>query len=125
MLDEHQRVPDHVRGAFDGLTSDQRAELPAEAGAHDISHSEFTAEGHGGRRACDHLLCLAQSNGISAFGWTGAGLYLTARAVLSVAAGALLPHPGAAIACVMAPWSRGDDWRLSHSSPTASSSFAP
>lgn len=35
-----------VRGAFDGLASDQRAELLADAGAHDIFHSEFTAEGH-------------------------------------------------------------------------------
>ena len=35
-----------VRGAFDGLTSDQRAELLAEAEAHDIFHSEFTADGH-------------------------------------------------------------------------------
>jgi hypothetical protein len=35
-----------VRGAFDGLTSDQRAELLAEAEAHDIFHAEFTAEGH-------------------------------------------------------------------------------
>lgn len=35
-----------VRGAFDGLTADQRAELLAEAGAHDIFHAEFTAEGH-------------------------------------------------------------------------------
>jgi ABC-2 type transport system ATP-binding protein len=25
---------------------------------------------HGGRRAYDHLLCLAQSNGIPAAGWT-------------------------------------------------------
>jgi ABC-type transport system involved in multi-copper enzyme maturation permease subunit len=32
----------------------------------------------------------------------GAGLYLTALAVLSVAAGALLRHPAAAIACMMA-----------------------
>jgi ABC-2 type transport system permease protein len=32
----------------------------------------------------------------------GAGLYLTALAVLSVAAGALLRHPAAAIACLMA-----------------------
>jgi ABC-2 type transport system permease protein len=32
----------------------------------------------------------------------GAGLYLTALAVLSVAAGALLRHPAAAIACIMA-----------------------
>jgi hypothetical protein len=35
-----------VRGAFDGLTSDQRTELLAEAAAQDIFHSEFTAEGH-------------------------------------------------------------------------------
>jgi Family of unknown function (DUF6204) len=35
-----------VRGAFDGLTPDHRAELLAEAGAHDIFHSEFTTEGH-------------------------------------------------------------------------------
>jgi ABC-2 type transport system permease protein len=32
----------------------------------------------------------------------GAGLYLTALAVLSVAAGTLLRHPAAAIACIMA-----------------------
>jgi hypothetical protein len=35
-----------VRGAFDGLTPEQRAELLAAAEAHDIFHSEFTAEGH-------------------------------------------------------------------------------
>ena len=35
-----------VRGAFDGLTAEQRAELLAAAEAHDIYHSEFTAEGH-------------------------------------------------------------------------------
>lgn len=35
-----------VRGVFDGLTSEQRAELLAEAEAHDIYHAEFTAEGH-------------------------------------------------------------------------------
>lgn len=35
-----------VRGAFDGLTDGQRAQLLAEAGAHDIFHAEFTAEGH-------------------------------------------------------------------------------
>jgi ABC-type transport system involved in cytochrome c biogenesis ATPase subunit len=110
---------------------------------------------HGGRRACDHLLCLARSNGIprsrvdevlrivglenvarrraksfslgmgqrlgiasallgrpcphAALGdpgvaraVAGAGLYLTALAVLSVAAGALLRRPAAAIAAMMA-----------------------
>ena len=35
-----------VRGAFNGLSSDQRAELLTEAGAHDIFHSEFTTEGN-------------------------------------------------------------------------------
>ena len=35
-----------VRGVFDRLTSDQKAELLAQAEAHDIYHSEFTAEGH-------------------------------------------------------------------------------
>jgi len=35
-----------VRGAFDGLTAGQRAELLAQAGAHDIYRSEFTPEGH-------------------------------------------------------------------------------
>jgi hypothetical protein len=31
---------------FDGLTAGQRAELLAVAEAHDIFHSQFTAEGH-------------------------------------------------------------------------------
>ncbi|MET9573662.1 DUF6204 family protein [Streptomyces virginiae] len=35
-----------VRGAFDGLTDDQRAELLAAAPAHDMLRAEFTAEGH-------------------------------------------------------------------------------
>jgi hypothetical protein len=35
-----------VRGTFDGLTSDQRAELLTAAEAHDLYHAEFTPEGH-------------------------------------------------------------------------------
>ncbi|GAA1263217.1 DUF6204 family protein [Kitasatospora nipponensis] len=35
-----------VRGAFDGLTEEQRATLLAEAGQHDVLHAAFTAEGH-------------------------------------------------------------------------------
>jgi uncharacterized protein DUF6204 len=34
-----------VRGAFDGLSTDQRAELLADAAAHDILHAAFTPEG--------------------------------------------------------------------------------
>ncbi|MFI1284309.1 DUF6204 family protein [Streptomyces sp. NPDC020858] len=35
-----------VRGSFDGLTDDQRAELLAAAPAHDMLRAEFTAAGH-------------------------------------------------------------------------------
>ncbi|MCX4539563.1 DUF6204 family protein [Streptomyces sp. NBC_01565] len=35
-----------VRGSFDALTEDQRAELLAEAPRHDMLHAAFTAEGH-------------------------------------------------------------------------------
>ncbi|MFI8388948.1 DUF6204 family protein [Streptomyces sp. NPDC085540] len=35
-----------VRGSFDGLTDDQRAELLAAAPEHDVLRAEFTAEGH-------------------------------------------------------------------------------
>lgn len=35
-----------VRGSFDGLTDDQRAELLAAAPEHDMLRAEFTAEGH-------------------------------------------------------------------------------
>jgi hypothetical protein len=35
-----------VRGAFDGLTDDQRAELVAEQSEHDFLHTEYTPEGH-------------------------------------------------------------------------------
>ncbi|MFE5740016.1 DUF6204 family protein [Streptomyces celluloflavus] len=35
-----------VRGAFDGLGADQRAELLARAAEHDILHAAFTSEGH-------------------------------------------------------------------------------
>ncbi|MFF4434206.1 DUF6204 family protein [Streptomyces sp. NPDC001513] len=35
-----------VRGAFDGLTDGQRAELLAAAPQHDMLRAEFTAEGH-------------------------------------------------------------------------------
>jgi hypothetical protein len=35
-----------VRGAFDGLSADQRAELLADAARHDVLHAAFTAEGH-------------------------------------------------------------------------------
>ncbi len=35
-----------VRGAFDGLNGDQRAELLADAAQHDVLHAEFTAAGH-------------------------------------------------------------------------------
>ncbi|MFJ3787390.1 DUF6204 family protein [Kitasatospora sp. NPDC090091] len=35
-----------VRGVFDGLTDEQRAELLARAGEHDILSAAFTPEGH-------------------------------------------------------------------------------
>ena len=35
-----------VRGAFDGLTEAQRAELLAEAAEHDVMSAAFTPEGH-------------------------------------------------------------------------------
>jgi hypothetical protein len=35
-----------VRGVFDGLTADQRAELLAEAAEHDVLTAAFTPEGH-------------------------------------------------------------------------------
>ncbi|WP_327308765.1 DUF6204 family protein [Streptomyces sp. NBC_01298] len=35
-----------VRGAFDGLTEEQRATLLADAARHDILTAEFTPEGH-------------------------------------------------------------------------------
>ena len=35
-----------VRGVFDGLSPEQRAELLADAEAHDVLTSAFTAEGH-------------------------------------------------------------------------------
>ncbi|WP_424211171.1 DUF6204 family protein [Streptomyces sp. BI20] len=35
-----------VRGSFDGLTEAQRAELLADADAHDMLKAEFTREGH-------------------------------------------------------------------------------
>ncbi|MQS11356.1 hypothetical protein F7Q99_03375 [Streptomyces kaniharaensis] len=35
-----------VRGVFDGLTPDQRAELLAHAPEHDVLHAAFTPEGH-------------------------------------------------------------------------------
>ena len=35
-----------VRGAFDGLTDTQRAQLLAEAAQHDVLNAAFTAEGH-------------------------------------------------------------------------------
>ena len=35
-----------VRGAFDGLSDEQRAELIAAQSAHDFLHTEYTAEGH-------------------------------------------------------------------------------
>lgn len=34
-----------VRGAFDGLTADQRAELLAHAAEHDVAFAAYTAEG--------------------------------------------------------------------------------
>ncbi|MEV3932683.1 DUF6204 family protein [Streptomyces sp. NPDC053728] len=35
-----------VRGVFDGLTTDQRAELLARAAEHDVLRAAFTPEGH-------------------------------------------------------------------------------
>ncbi|MFC8967855.1 DUF6204 family protein [Streptomyces sp. NPDC057094] len=35
-----------VRGVFDGLSAEQRAELLAEAAQHDVLQAAFTAEGH-------------------------------------------------------------------------------
>ncbi|MFG3257120.1 DUF6204 family protein [Streptomyces sp. NPDC048172] len=35
-----------VRGVFDGLSADQRAELLARAPEHDVLHAAFTPEGH-------------------------------------------------------------------------------
>jgi hypothetical protein len=35
-----------VRGAFDGLNGEKRAELLADAAEHDVLRAEFTAEGH-------------------------------------------------------------------------------
>jgi hypothetical protein len=35
-----------VRGVFDGLSTDQRAELLARAPEHDVLHAGFTPEGH-------------------------------------------------------------------------------
>ncbi|MFG2195739.1 DUF6204 family protein [Streptomyces sp. NPDC048639] len=35
-----------VRGAFDGLTPDQRSELLAHAADHDALHAAFTPQGH-------------------------------------------------------------------------------
>ncbi|MFI9629486.1 DUF6204 family protein [Streptomyces sp. NPDC052042] len=35
-----------VRGVFDGLSAEQRAELLARAAEHDILHAAFTPEGH-------------------------------------------------------------------------------
>ncbi|MBV6698219.1 DUF6204 family protein [Kitasatospora aureofaciens] len=35
-----------VRGVFDGLTTEQRAELQAHAPEHDVLHATFTPEGH-------------------------------------------------------------------------------
>lgn len=35
-----------VRGVFDGLSPEQRAELLADAAEHDILHAAFTPEGH-------------------------------------------------------------------------------
>ncbi|SEG82140.1 hypothetical protein SAMN05216223_11391 [Actinacidiphila yanglinensis] len=35
-----------VRGAFDGLDAEQRAELLAHAAEHDVLHAAFTPEGH-------------------------------------------------------------------------------
>jgi hypothetical protein len=35
-----------VRGVFDGLSTDQRAELLAHAAEHDVLHAAFAPEGH-------------------------------------------------------------------------------
>ncbi|MCQ4042687.1 DUF6204 family protein [Streptantibioticus rubrisoli] len=35
-----------IRGVFDGLSADQRAELLARAAEHDVLHTAFTPEGH-------------------------------------------------------------------------------
>ncbi|MFD8080467.1 DUF6204 family protein [Kitasatospora sp. NPDC059722] len=35
-----------VRGVFDGLSPEQRAELLADAARHDVLHAAFTREGH-------------------------------------------------------------------------------
>lgn len=35
-----------IRGVFDGLTAEQRAELLAEAAEHDVLSAAFTSEGH-------------------------------------------------------------------------------
>ncbi|MFJ6138572.1 DUF6204 family protein [Kitasatospora sp. NPDC092286] len=35
-----------VRGAFDGLDAEQRAELLARASEHDVLHAAYTTEGH-------------------------------------------------------------------------------
>jgi hypothetical protein len=35
-----------IRGVFDGLSADQRAELQAKAAEHDVLHAAFTPEGH-------------------------------------------------------------------------------
>jgi 3,4-dihydroxy-2-butanone 4-phosphate synthase len=35
-----------VRGVFDGLSAQQRAELLADAAEHDVLHAAFTASGH-------------------------------------------------------------------------------
>ncbi|MER5185217.1 DUF6204 family protein [Streptomyces sp. NPDC002896] len=35
-----------VRGVFDGLSADQRAELVAHTHEHDVLHAAFTPEGH-------------------------------------------------------------------------------
>ena len=35
-----------VRGVFDGLSAEQRAELLAQAADHDVLHAAFTPEGH-------------------------------------------------------------------------------
>ncbi|MEU1406794.1 DUF6204 family protein [Streptomyces sp. NPDC005728] len=35
-----------VRGAFDGLSEDQRADLLADAAQHDVLHAAYTSAGH-------------------------------------------------------------------------------
>jgi hypothetical protein len=35
-----------VRGAFDGLSPGQRAELQSDAAAHDVMHASYTPDGH-------------------------------------------------------------------------------